>query len=98
MFFLGSAEARDDLTPLINTPSANASIGGDACVVIQEPANKCPASTPWLIDSGATYQFTNNAAAILIPSPSSLRARVENGSVLQDTSKGSAFLKIITNG
>ena len=98
MFFLGSAEARDDLTPLINTPSANASIGGDACVVIRESANKCPASTSWIIDSGATHHFTNDAAAILNPSPSSLRVRVANGSVLQATSKCSVFLKTITNG
>ena len=79
-------------------PSANAFIGGDASVVIQEPASKCSASTSWLIDSGATHHFTNNAAAILNPSPSSLRVRVANGSVLQATSKGSVFLKTITNG
>ena len=79
-------------------PSANAFIGGDASVVIQEPASKCSASTSWLIDSGATNHFTNNAAAILNPSLSSLRARVANESVLQATSKGSVFLKTITNG
>ncbi|UIZ21899.1 hypothetical protein KXD40_008956 [Peronospora effusa] len=52
----------------------------------------------WLIDSGATHHFTNNAAAIITPTPSFLRARVANGSVLQAVSKGSVLLKTIENG
>ena len=82
VFFLESAQARDDLTPLINMPSTNAFIGGDASVVIQEPASKCSASTSWLIDSGATHHSTHNAAAILSSSPSLLRISVAKRSVL----------------
>ncbi|CAI5714007.1 unnamed protein product [Peronospora farinosa] len=97
-FFLGSAEECIDHGSPLDSPTPNAFIGADACIVLQSRDAKLPTSTKWLIDSGATHHFTNNAAAIITPTPSFLRVRVANGSVLQAVSKGSVLLKTITNG
>ncbi|CAI5703791.1 unnamed protein product [Peronospora effusa] len=97
-FFLGSAEECIDHGSPLDSPTPNAFVSADACIVLQSRNAKLPNSTMWLIDSGATHHFTNNAAAIITPTPSFLRARVANGSVLQAVSKGSVLLETIENG